>query len=97
MYARLGNANAVEAIKQDDGSFVYEPVEGTQVTTFEFPEGIPLTEALLAVRDAWKYHSALDADDLPAKPEWVESDSAGLATLLAEEFGGIPTSDPDGK
>lgn len=94
MYARLGNASAVESRRLDDGTVEHADVEGKQVTTFEFPEGLTLGDALLAVRDAWGYHAKKNDDGVPAKPAWVESDSEGLTALLAEEFG-CPTIVPN--
>lgn len=92
MYALLGNASAIESKKTEDEdgtpSLEQRPIEGRQVTTFEFPEGISLGDALLSVRDAWRYHSANDA------PDWVESDNEVLATLLGGEYD-CPTTRPD--
>lgn len=61
-----------------------------RVCTVEFPEGTPLAEAFTTItarNGLWSYHS-----DSPAS--WVESDSPGLAQLLAEHFA-CPIGAPD--
>lgn len=49
----------------------------------EFPDGTPLVEALRTVTDpngVWAHQS-------PEPPQWVASDSAGLAAVLGEHYG----------
>lgn len=94
MYVELGNGAAKQAKRtasgeperDEDGFVVHEPIAGggARVTRVEIPEGTPLAEAFVSitqpVRGVWANHS-------DEAPEWVESDSDGLAALLAEHFG----------
>lgn len=94
MFVELGNKAAIQARRgadgeperDDEGFVVHEPIAGDEqrVTRVEVPEGVPLAEAFVSitqpVRGVWANHS-----DEP--PMWVESDSEGLAALLAEHFG----------
>lgn len=80
----LGNTAPVEVVKIEDGEDVREqrtarPDLGNTLTTVSFPDGWDLGEQLKAVGDLWPYHS----DD---PPEWVESDDALLAEVVARNF-----------
>ena len=73
----LGNRNA--------------PVKGKQCTTVDFPDGTSLGEAftvLTAPDGVWANHAKPGST-----PAWVASDSASLATLVADHFGGIEIRD----
>lgn len=97
MRVQLGNTSPHEVVTHDDvkrrGLKVSDydkfdegrltvpiDVEDAVTNVGPFPDGTPLSEALRAVADLWKYHSS-------EPPGWVASDSANLASLLAEEYG----------
>jgi len=83
----LGNRNALTA--DPDGST--RTAKGKQCTTVDFPEGTSLGEAftvLTASDGVWANHAKAGST-----PAWVASDSAALATLVADHFGGIEIRD----
>lgn len=83
MHATLGNSKAKQAKGEGVNVTEFEPVKGNRVTTVYFPEDMKLGEAFTTVTTAngvWENHS-------DGAPDWVESDSKGLAELLAEHYG----------
>lgn len=96
MIVQLGNVAPHEVLHRDDvkrrGLKVsdYEAHDGERlrvpipvkdaVTTVEVPEERSVRDAFLEVTHLWDYHSA-------RPPSWVASDSQGLASLLAENYG----------
>jgi hypothetical protein len=91
MWVEFGNDNAKEGYRDPSADnpdeVLYRPLEGQRVTTITFPEGISLQEAFTTAVAQIVYHFATDGDDNQSTPAWVESDSPGLAALLAEQFG----------
>src|SRR5690349_9286131 len=91
MIVVLGNRHAIESL---DNGKTFQPLrKGKRATRVEIPEEYSLSEAFKAITDAtgiWAHHASEGA-----APAWVASDSAGLATLLAEHFGGIEVRDLD--
>lgn len=85
MYVQIGNSDALEGYRDptsDDPDAVrYRPLDGQQVTTLNFPEGVGLQESFSATVTALGYHMTDGAT-----PAWVESDSEGLLALLLEHF-----------
>lgn len=81
----LGNRDAVQS--RDHGE-TREPLPGKQATVVDIDESTPLGEAFQSIvhtsRGVWASHAAEGS-----KPAWVASDSAGMAAILAEHFGGI--------
>lgn len=86
MYVHIGNNNAIEGFRDatsDDPDLVrYRPAEGQRVTELIFPEGMSLNEAFQTTLAVLQHHMAAGAT-----PEWVESDSDGLTSLLQEHWG----------
>lgn len=96
MRAQLGNSAPHEVLTTDDAKRrglkpsdydkydtgkVIVPIDTSDaVTTLAIPDDRSIGEAFLEVTHLWGYHSS-------EPPGWVASDSAGLAALLAEQYG----------
>jgi hypothetical protein len=92
VWVQLGNDHAVEAYRDDASDdpeqIQYRAVRGRQITAMVLPEDWSLSEAFTTVLKAAELHFDTDpATDDKHPPAWVESDSDGLAALLAEHFG----------
>lgn len=90
MYVEFGNADALEGYRDptsDDPDAVrYRALGGQRVTQIVFPEGMGLQESFSAAITALGYHMTEGS-----KPNWIESDSEGLVTLLQEHYGITPS------
>lgn len=85
----LGNRDAMES--RDNGETFERMPKGKRATTIgPFEEGTSLASALRIVESVWGTHAAEGAT-----PAWVASDHAGLATLVADTFGGIEIRELD--
>jgi hypothetical protein len=86
VYVNIGNNNAIEGYRDptsDQPDLVrYRPAEGERVTEVIFPEGTGLSEAFSTVLEVMGHHMAAGA-----VPQWIESDSEGLTSLLQEHWG----------
>ena len=96
MRVQLGNTAPHEVLHRDevkrrglkatdypahDKNHVRVPVDVTDaVTDVTVPDDRSIRDAFLEVTHLWDYHSS-------AAPSWVASDSQGLASLLAENYG----------
>jgi hypothetical protein len=69
-------------IRQADGRMVARQLPSEAESSFNFPEGMDLQQATLAVIDAMRFH--MDRD---AFPVWIESDSRDLKRLLCDHYG----------
>lgn len=89
MYVELGNDHPIEGYREgDDPEVKYRPLDGQQVTTLLFPDGVKLQEAFATTVAATARHFDNDPDTTDIfPPAWIESDSAGLQSLLQEHFG----------
>ena len=99
MQVSLGNSVAKEAFRESDGALQHRPIDGDQVTTVQIPDEYTLGESLQCITagdGVWANHAQHDENGKPFPPAWVESDSPALTLVLAESFGGIPTSRPEG-
>lgn len=97
MRVQLGNSAAKEAYRNDKGDLRHRDVDGSRVTSVVIPDSYTLMEAVstvVAQDGAWNHHSQGD-NVADSTPDWVESDSDGLAQLLAEHFG-CPIGRPKG-
>jgi hypothetical protein len=87
----LGNRNAVEVSRGEDGREVRTPLPpGRRCTTVQPPAGTPLGEVFATITargGVWAHH----ADGAPA---WVASTDPALAQLLAAHYG-CEIRDPD--
>jgi len=94
MQVLLGNETAQHAVGRDDNdAVIHEPLDGNRITAVHIPDDYTLAEAFQCVTapdGVWAHHGQPDT-----KPVWVESDSVGLAALLAEHFG-CEVGRPDG-
>lgn len=81
MLVEIGNASALDA-REEEGRKVYFAVSGERTTTVRVPDGIGMSEAFASIVDALQYHIQPGC-----KPVWVQSDHAGLQTLLLNHFG----------
>lgn len=84
MFVELGNDKAIEGYRPDgtsDGEVQYRSLEGEQVTSLHFPEGMTINEAFQATVESLRYH--IEAGE---NPVWVHSDSPGLQSLLEENY-----------
>ena len=92
MWVQFGNDHAVEAYRDpssdDPDEVKSRPVEGRQITAVVMPAGWSLREAFATALEAAAHHFDTDPDtDDKHPPAWIESDSDGLAALLAEHYG----------
>lgn len=97
MYVEFGNSNAIEGyrdpLSEDPDLVRYRPIDGEQITTIVFPEGIGLQEAFTTAVATVGLHFAVADEESGErhKPAWVESDSDGLRALLCEHYGLKPS------
>ena len=86
MYVHIGNNDAIEGFRDstsDDPDLVrYRPAEGERVTEIILAEGLSLNEAFTTVLAVMEHHMAAGAT-----PQWIDSDSDGLTSLLQEHWG----------
>lgn len=86
MFVNIGNNHAIEGFRDptsDDPDLVrYRPAEGDRVTEVVFPDGLSLSDAFSTTLAVMEHHMTSGAT-----PEWVDSDSAGLTSLLMEHWG----------
>lgn len=81
MRVSIGNTHAIDVVIGPDGKKTYVEVEGKRITSFNIPEGTSIINAFSAVIDSMRYHMASGA-----KPEWIESDSSELLSMLASHY-----------
>jgi len=88
-FVEFGNDKGIEGYRDaesDDPDLVrYRTLSGQRTTTLTYPEGMTLQEAFQGTVTAIGYHLAEDG-----RPQWFESDSAGLKALLCENYGVSP-------
>lgn len=96
MRVLLGNSAAKEAFLDEDGNLAHRPLGGARVTTVNIPDTYSLLEAVASVTapdGVWNNHTQGEhVGDIT--PDWVESDSDGLAQLLGAQLG-CPVGRPD--
>lgn len=83
MHLTLGNVKAKEGVGDGVNVTEFREMKGERETTVNFPDDWTLGQAFVALTSPsgiWANHS-----DKP--PKWVSSDSAGLASLVAEHYG----------
>jgi hypothetical protein len=86
MHVQLGNEAAQHAVGRDDNDQpIHEDLDGKRITTVQIPDDYTLAEAFQCITapDGVAHHHF----QAGTSPTWVESDSDGLAALLAEHFG----------
>ncbi len=85
LYVEIGNETAIEGYRDpasDDPELVrYREAGGQRTTRLTYPEDIGLQEAFSGTVTAMRAHLAEGG-----KPVWIDSDSAGLKTLLCEHY-----------
>lgn len=83
----IGNPFALEGFRDehsDDPELVrYRLAPGERETTFIFPEGMSINEALLAVVETTPRHIDLSV----GPPAWIECDEPLLKKMLCQHFG----------
>lgn len=87
----LGNRTTEVRRVTDDGETTVEAVKGKRATVVDVPDEVSLSEAFTTItspQGVWAFHAREGS-----MPAWVASDSPGLASLLAEHFGGIEVRD----
>lgn len=85
MEVLLGNSTAKEGYRDTpDGPLKFRTVRGNHVTTVRPPDGMSIGEVFTSITNVPNGVWAAHADD---PPDWVESDSDGLASLIAEHYG----------
>jgi len=90
MNVKLGNIAAKEG-SEGANTKEFKSLKGNRVTEVNLPKEFTLSSAFVAITSptgVWANHS-------DKNPVWVESDSDGLAALLAEHFG-CPVGQPEG-
>lgn len=82
MLVHLGNADAIEAVKNEDGSTVFQSLPGERVTTFVLDDGLTIMEKFQTV-----LAGLTQMMNPTARPWWVECDDPALGELLLSHFG----------
>ncbi len=91
MRVALGNRHAVQGVAKGDEIERVELPRGKRATVCEIPDDWSIGQAFTAITSpsgVWAAHAREGAT-----PAWVASDSAGLAALLSEHWGGVEVRD----
>lgn len=82
MYAHIGNPEPIEAVRDPrTGEVKWRRLPSEGVTSFNFPEGTTVQDAVLIVADALPHHMAPDSN-----PVWVETDNKDLTRRLCVQY-----------
>ncbi len=89
MIVILGNRNAIESV--DNGATFTPMPKAKRATRIEIPDDFKVSQAFVSITAPGGVWATQAQED--AIPAWVASESPGLASLLAEHFGGIEIRD----